>query len=64
LSAWAVHAAAPTNHVEESNETHPPCPRHYTVKTTPQFSALKAQITEDSRVESLKTARMEVAPQR
>jgi ABC-type nitrate/sulfonate/bicarbonate transport system ATPase subunit len=35
-----------------------PYPRHYTVKTTPRFSALKAAVTEDIRAESLKTAQM------
>jgi ABC-type nitrate/sulfonate/bicarbonate transport system ATPase subunit len=33
-----------------------PHPRHYTVKTTPPFSALKAQLTEEIRVEALKVA--------
>ena len=36
-----------------------PTPRHYTVKTTPRFSELKARLTEDIRAESLKTAQME-----
>jgi ABC-type nitrate/sulfonate/bicarbonate transport system ATPase subunit len=36
-----------------------PYPRHYTLKTTPRFSELKAQLTEDIRTESLKTAQME-----
>jgi ABC-type nitrate/sulfonate/bicarbonate transport system ATPase subunit len=31
-------------------------PRHYTVKTTPEFSALKAELTEQIRVEALKVA--------
>ncbi len=31
-------------------------PRHYTVKTTPEFSALKARLTEEIRVEALKVA--------
>ena len=35
-----------------------PYPRHYTVKTTPRFSALKAAVTEDIRAESLKAAQM------
>jgi ABC-type nitrate/sulfonate/bicarbonate transport system ATPase subunit len=30
-------------------------PRHYTIKTTPEFSALKARLTEEIRVEALKT---------
>ena len=32
-----------------------PYPRHYTVKTTPRFSELKARVTEDIRAESLKS---------
>ncbi|TJW13280.1 MAG: ABC transporter ATP-binding protein [Mesorhizobium sp.] len=33
-----------------------PHPRHYTLKTSPEFSALKAQLTEDIRVEAMRTA--------
>ena len=33
-----------------------PHPRHYTIKTTPAFSALKARLTEEIRVEALKVA--------
>ena len=33
-----------------------PHPRHYTMKTTPQFSALKAQLTEDIRSEAVLAA--------
>ena len=36
-----------------------PYPRHYTVKTTPRFSELKAQLTEDIRVETLRAVQME-----
>ena len=36
-----------------------PYPRHYTVKTAPRFSALKAQVTEDIRVETLRAVQME-----
>jgi ABC-type nitrate/sulfonate/bicarbonate transport system ATPase subunit len=35
---------------------HLPHPRHYTIKTTSDFSALKAQLTEEIRVEALKVA--------
>jgi ABC-type nitrate/sulfonate/bicarbonate transport system ATPase subunit len=35
-----------------------PHPRHYTIKTTPEFSAYKARLTEEIRVESIKTAAM------
>jgi NitT/TauT family transport system ATP-binding protein/sulfonate transport system ATP-binding protein len=37
-----------------------PHPRHYTVKTTPEFSAYKARLTEEIRAESIKTAEMGV----
>lgn len=33
-----------------------PHPRHYTVKTSPEFSVLKAQLTEEIRAEAIKTA--------
>jgi len=33
-----------------------PHPRHYTVKTTPEFSTLKAQLTEEIRVEAMRAA--------
>jgi NitT/TauT family transport system ATP-binding protein/sulfonate transport system ATP-binding protein len=35
-----------------------PHPRYYTVKTTPEFSAYKARLTEEIRVESIKAAEM------
>ena len=36
-----------------------PYPRHYTVKTTPRFSELKARLTEEIRVETLRAVEME-----
>jgi NitT/TauT family transport system ATP-binding protein/sulfonate transport system ATP-binding protein len=36
-----------------------PHPRHYTIKTTPEFSAYKARLTEEIRVESIKAVEME-----
>jgi ABC-type nitrate/sulfonate/bicarbonate transport system ATPase subunit len=33
-------------------------PRHYTMKTSPEFSAYKAQLTEEIRVEAMKAAEM------
>jgi ABC-type nitrate/sulfonate/bicarbonate transport system ATPase subunit len=33
-------------------------PRHYTMKTTPEFSAYKARLTEEIRVEAMKAAEM------
>ncbi len=38
-----------------------PHPRHYTVKTTPEFSVYKARLTEEIRTEAIKTAAMGVA---
>jgi ABC-type nitrate/sulfonate/bicarbonate transport system ATPase subunit len=35
-----------------------PHPRHYTVKTTPEFSAYKAELTEAIRAEAIRAARM------
>jgi ABC-type nitrate/sulfonate/bicarbonate transport system ATPase subunit len=35
-----------------------PRPRHYTMKTTPEFSAYKARLTEEIRVESIRAAEM------
>jgi ABC-type nitrate/sulfonate/bicarbonate transport system ATPase subunit len=35
-----------------------PHPRHYTMKTTPEFSAYKARLTEEIRAESIKAAQM------
>jgi len=37
-----------------------PHPRHYTIKTTPEFSAYKARLTDEIRAESIKTAAMGV----
>lgn len=36
-----------------------PHPRHYTVKTTPEFAAYKARLTEEIRVESIRAAQLE-----
>jgi ABC-type nitrate/sulfonate/bicarbonate transport system ATPase subunit len=33
-----------------------PHPRHYTMKTTPEFAALKARLTEEIRAESIRAA--------
>ena len=34
-------------------------PRHYTVKTTPEFAALKARLTDEIRAESIRAVEME-----
>lgn len=36
-----------------------PHPRHYTMKTTPEFAAYKARLTEEIRVESIRAAQDE-----
>jgi ABC-type nitrate/sulfonate/bicarbonate transport system ATPase subunit len=36
-----------------------PHPRHYTMKTSPEFSRHKARLTEEVRVEAMKAAQME-----
>jgi NitT/TauT family transport system ATP-binding protein/sulfonate transport system ATP-binding protein len=36
-----------------------PHPRHYTVKTTPEFAAYKARLTEEIRAEALRAVQME-----
>src|SRR5207237_433157 len=36
-----------------------PRPRHYTVKTTPEFVALKARLTDEVRAESIRAVEME-----
>ena len=38
-----------------------PHPRHYTMKTTPEFSAYKAQLTEEIRTEAMKAVEMQHA---
>jgi NitT/TauT family transport system ATP-binding protein/sulfonate transport system ATP-binding protein len=38
-----------------------PHPRHYTMKTTPAFSAYKAQLTEEIRTEAMKAVEMQHA---
>jgi ABC-type nitrate/sulfonate/bicarbonate transport system ATPase subunit len=35
-----------------------PHPRHYTIKTSPEFSAYKARLTEEIRAESIRAAAM------
>jgi NitT/TauT family transport system ATP-binding protein/sulfonate transport system ATP-binding protein len=36
-----------------------PHPRHYTMKTSPEFSRYKARLTEEIRIEAMKTVQME-----
>ncbi len=52
-SRVAVMSARP-GHVKAEVRIDLPHPRHYTVKTTPEFSALKARLTEEIRVEAIR----------
>ena len=54
----AVFSARP-GRIKNELQIDLPYPRHYTVKTTPRFSELKAQLTEDIRVETLRAVQME-----
>ena len=36
-----------------------PHPRHYTMKTSPEFAAYKARLTEEIRVEAIRSAQAE-----
>ena len=54
----AVFSARP-GRIKNGLKINLPYPRHYTVKTTPRFSELKAQVTEDIRVETLRAVQME-----
>ena len=54
----AVFSARP-GRIKNELQIDLPYPRHYTVKTTARFSELKAQVTEDIRVETLRAVQME-----
>jgi ABC-type nitrate/sulfonate/bicarbonate transport system ATPase subunit len=54
----AVFSARP-GRIKNELQIDLPYPRHYTVKTTSRFSELKAQVTEDIRVETLRAVQME-----
>jgi len=54
----AVFSARP-GRIKNELQIDLPYPRHYTVKTAPRFSELKAQVTEDIRVETLRAVQME-----
>ena len=51
-----VVMSARPGHIKAEVGVDIPHPRHYTIKTTPEFSALKARLTEEIRVEALKVA--------
>ncbi|MGH9578841.1 MAG: ABC transporter ATP-binding protein, partial [Terriglobales bacterium] len=56
----AVMAARP-GHIKADVRIDLPHPRHYTVKTSPEFSRYKAELTEQIRVEAVRAAQMESA---
>ena len=56
----AVMSARP-GRIKATLEIALPHPRHYTMKTTPEFSRTKAEITEQIRVESIKAVEMGAA---
>ena len=56
----AVMSARP-GHIKAMLEIDLPHPRHYKMKTTPEFSRYKAEITEQIRVESIKAVEMGAA---
>jgi len=56
----AVMSARP-GRIKATLEIALPHPRHYTMKTTPEFSRYKAEITEQIRVESIKAVEMGAA---
>jgi NitT/TauT family transport system ATP-binding protein len=53
----AVMSARP-GHIKSDVRIDLPHPRHYTMKTSPEFSRYKAQLTEEIRVEAMKAAQM------
>ena len=53
----AVMSARP-GRIKATLEIDLPHPRHYTMKTAPEFSAYKARLTEEIRVESIRAAEM------
>jgi NitT/TauT family transport system ATP-binding protein len=50
----AVFSARP-GRIKTELAVHLPHPRHYTIKTSPEFMALKAQLTEEIRAEAMAT---------
>jgi NitT/TauT family transport system ATP-binding protein len=54
----AVMSARP-GHIKSDVRIDLPHPRHYTMKTSPEFSRYKAQLTEEIRVEAMKAAQMD-----
>jgi ABC-type nitrate/sulfonate/bicarbonate transport system ATPase subunit len=54
----AVMSARP-GHIKAEVRIELPHPRHYTIKTSPEFSRYKAELTEQIRAEAMRAAQME-----
>jgi NitT/TauT family transport system ATP-binding protein len=54
----AVMSARP-GHIKAEVRIDLPHPRHYTIKTSPEFSGYKAELTEQIRAEAVRAAQME-----
>jgi NitT/TauT family transport system ATP-binding protein/sulfonate transport system ATP-binding protein len=56
LASRVLVMTARPGRIKANVPTNLPYPRHYTIKTSPEFSALKARLTEEIRVEALRAA--------
>ena len=56
LASRVVVMSARPGRIKSDLKIDLPHPRHYTIKTSPEFSALKAAITEEIRVEAMQAA--------
>jgi ABC-type nitrate/sulfonate/bicarbonate transport system ATPase subunit len=57
MGSRVVVMSARPGRIKADREVALPHPRHYSVKTTPQFSELKSELTEAVRAEVLAAAR-------
>ena len=62
MAGRVVVMSARPGHIKAEVTIDLPHPRHYTVKTTPEFSALKARLTEEIRVEAIRATAAAVCP--
>jgi ABC-type nitrate/sulfonate/bicarbonate transport system ATPase subunit len=56
LASRVVVMSARPGRIKADVRINLPYPRHYTIKTSPEFSALKARLTEEIRVEAVRAA--------
>jgi len=56
LASRVVVMSARPGRIKSDVQVDLPYPRHYTIKTSPEFSALKARLTEDIRSEAMRAA--------